>query len=391
MKEEVLKYAQRFPDAPGVYLFKDKEKVLYVGKAGSLRKRIKSYFSSRSKKVIKLLEESKKLEYIPTETVLEALILEANLIKRYWPIYNVRQKDDRSFVYIAIPDFKVKEFPFPILIRGKQIEKYPPSNFHLFGPYQSYSVAKKVLFLLRKIFPYCSSPNANRPCFYYQIGLCKGACIGKISATDYQRIIHNLLLFLRGEREKVVRNLEKESPEKLKVLQEIEDSSLITREELQEEITSAGLKIEGYDISHFAGRGRYGSMVVFQDNQPIKEEYRIFKIKESKAQDDVGALKEVIERRLKHKEWRYPDLFLIDGGKAQVEAVYNLLTQAGVSTPVLGIVKGKENRDEIIFKGVNREIKELLSASKPILQYVRDEAHRFALKFCRRSLQNLKK
>jgi len=376
---------KRLPKSPGVYIFKGVGgEVLYIGKAASLKDRVRSYFSSSSEKVRMLLEESKKIDFIKTDSVLEALVKEANLIKTHWPKFNVREKDDRSFVYIIIPSFKIDPFPSPLIIRKKEIQKYPLKDIKIFGPYQSWSVVKKFLYLIRRIFPYCDKPNQGKPCFYYQLGLCAGACIGKIKKEDYQKIIKNLILFLEGKKNKCLESLKKFNPEKLELFKQIEDSSLLTFQDLEKDSLTP-LKIEGYDISHFSGKAVYGSMVVFKNKLPLKEDYRIFKIKEAKPKDDIGAIKEVIRRRFNHKEWVFPDLILIDGGPAQVNAVKQILDELKISIPIIGIAKGKAG-DRLIIKGVNKKLRELISLSKPLFQQIRDEAHRFALKFSRKRL-----
>ena len=386
LKKDIGGEIKKLPKGPGVYIFQDKNnKPLYIGKASSLRDRVRSYFSSRSGKVLKLLSLSEKIKFIKTDSVLEALFEEANLIKKYQPIFNVREKDNRSFVYLIIPKFKIKDFPSPFIIRGRELGKYPSSDFYAFGPFRSWSILKRALFLLRKIFPYCNKPNSNKPCFYYQIGLCQGACLGKVSKKDYQQMIKNLVLFLKGKKKTVLKNLKKLYPEKIEILKNIEDSILVSKEEITEDFSlTKKLKIESYDISHFAGKDTYGSMAVFENNKPLKESYRIFKIKKARPGDDLSALVEVLQRRIKHKEWIYPNLFLIDGGRNQVNAVYEVVKKLKI--PVVGIAKGKEKKDKLILKGAGKNLKKIIFLSKPILQRARDEAHRFAIKFSRKSL-----
>lgn len=376
---------KKIPKSPGVYLFMSGKKILYIGKASSLRERVRSYFSSSSEKALRLLSLSKKIRFIKTDSVLEALFREAVLIKKYQPIFNVREKDNRSFVYLVIPRFKIKDFPSPFIIRGRELKRYPSSDFHIFGPFKSWSVLKKALFLLRKIFPFCEKPNSGKPCFYYQIGLCQGACLGRVSKKEYQAMLKNLILFLEGKKRTLLKNLKKLYPEKINLLKEIEDSALISREEIIEEFPLSGrLRIEGYDISHFAGKNTYGSMIVFENGKPLKSCYRIFKIKEAKPQDDLSALVEVIKRRIRHKEWALPNLFLIDGGKNQVNSVYQVVKDLKI--PVVGIAKGKEKKDRLFLRGASKNLKKLISLSKPVLQRARDEAHRFAVRFSRKSL-----
>jgi excinuclease ABC subunit C len=149
------------------------------------------------------------------------------------------------------------------------------------------------------------------------------------------------------------------------------------------------MRIEGYDISHFAGKGSYGSMVVFENNQPDKQEYRLFKIKKAKEKDDVGALKEVLSRRIEHNEWQYPDIILIDGGRGQVNAVHRVIKDKSLGIPVVGIAKGEGKKDQLIFKDISKDLRKIIKGNKRVFQQVRDEAHRFAKKFSKRKIEKI--
>jgi len=304
---------KKAPNSPGVYLFKNqKEEIIYVGRSVNLKKRLENYLHPKYFKTISLVKEAKSVSFKTTKNFLDAVILEANLIKKYEPKYNVREKDSRSFVYIVIPK---KPWTYPMLVRGKQLEKYSPkkTKAEIFGPFQSLGLTKNLLRLLRRIFPYSTCQlNASRSCFDYQIGLCPGKCIGIITEKEYQKNINNLILFLKGEKEKVKKNLKKTSPEKIKLLENIDDSILISHE--KEDFDFGEGRIEGYDISHFSGKETFGAMVVFEDGDFNKNEYRLFKIRSAKPNDDLSALEETLERRLNHKEWTYPNLILVDGG-----------------------------------------------------------------------------
>jgi excinuclease ABC subunit C len=378
---------KKLPNSPGVYFFKKGKKILYIGKAGSLKNRVRSYFTAKDSKTKELVNTATKIDFIKTDSVLEALIYEANLIQKYWPDFNILGKDNRSFTYIAIS--KTDKFPAPIIIRGKYLKKYPSNNFHIFGPYTSFRIVKTALNFLRKIFPYCQHPNLGRPCFHFQIGLCPGPCANKINQKDYKKITKNLILFLSGKKIQVIKNLKKSEPEKIEILKHIQDSSLISREKVGEDLSSKQFRIEGYDISHFAGKGSYGSMVVFENNQPKTDDYRLFKIKTAIKKDDVGALKEVLIRRLNHKEWNFPDIFLIDGGIGQVNAVFQILNQKHIHEPIVGLAKGKSKIDKMILKNVDKDSETLIKSLKNTFQQVRNEAHRFAIKFSRKKIQKV--
>lgn len=385
-KKDFKSFYQNLPETPGVYIMKDKSNnVLYVGKAANLKRRVSSYFlKPQDKRLEMLIQKIAKIDFIKTTNALNALILEADLIKKYRPPFNIKEKDDRSFLFIEITD---EEFPRVHLVRGK--EKKEGVRF---GPFVIAKDAKEALGLIRKIFPFSTHTpkeiNSGKPCFYYQIGLCPGTCVGKISQKEYKETIKNIKLLLEGKEKNLIKKLEKdmksyaqnlefEKAQKIKnqitALKHLEDV-LFIREEKEFVKEKTKKRIEGYDISNIGGDYAIGSLVVFEDENPKKEDYRIFKIKEIKGINDLGMIEEVIKRRLKHKEWPYPDLILVDGGENQVNVVKKVLEKENIRIPVLGIAKGpKRKRND--FYG---EIPEF--TSKEVLIKVRDEAHRFALK-----------
>lgn len=366
-------FLEKLPEKPGVYLFLDKEKkVLYVGRATSLKQRVKSYFQKfLEPRLEEMVENASFLKIIPTGNILESIILEANLIKKFWPKYNIRERDDRSFVYIVIPK---KDFSYPIIVRKKDLEKFTPLKAEIFGPYKSYSLIKTALRIIRRIFPYSTCKiNSGKPCFEYQIGLCPGACLGIISKEEYQKNIDNIILLLKGKKKKLIEKLKKENPDKIFALKHIEDAALIKEEPLKKDF----LRIEGYDISHFSGGETVGAMVSFKNGEPEKEFYRLFKIKFSKEKDDLSALEEILKRRFKHQEWPFPDLVIIDGGLPQVQRVQKVFEQMEIKIPFVGI--SKYQNDKLIFpKKTKASLKKMLESSKDLLLKVRDEAHRFA-------------
>lgn len=383
--------AKKLPLASGVYIFKSKSgEILYVGRATSLCRRVAQYFRSDvDGRIGEMVSMSTKIVHHKTDTVLDAIVLEANLIKKYWPKYNVKDRDDRSFAYIVIP--KVS-FSRPFIARGRELKKFPPSSANIFGPYSGFTIVKNALKIIRRVFPYGTCrPLSGKPCFEYQIGACPGACVGAISQEDYGKNIRNLVLFLKGEKRKLLRKLAKENPAAALALRHIQDVTLVTREEFEGSEgarRSAGYRLEGYDISHFAGKETYGSMVVFLDGRPEKSQYRLFKIKGAPANNDLEALKEMVDRRLKHAEWPRPDLILIDGGRPQVDYIYRLLRQREINIPMLGI--SKLHGDKLVFPpGVRAGVKSLAEAMREVLLKTRDEAHRFAIKAHRRSRERI--
>lgn len=381
----LLQQAKKLPLSPGVYLFKDRKGgVLYVGKAASLRRRVASYFAKKTdSRVAEMVASANKIDFIKTDSVLEALILEANLIKKYWPKYNVKDRDDRSFIYVAIS--KKDDFPKPIIIRGRELAGLPAGKALIFGPYQALYLVKTALKIIRRIFPYSTcKAGQGKPCFDYQIGLCPGACVNKISTADYQKNIDDLILFLKGEKKRLLQKLKKENPEKILALRHVQDVALIQKSDIENfklKIKNFS-RIEGYDVSHLTGKETYGSMVVFSGGQADKKEYRLFKIKEAPANDDLRALAEVVVRRFGHREWPWPELILIDGGRPQISYLSKILTDRRISIPLIGI--SKFGGDRLIFSAkIKQNQRALIESAKPVLLRVREEAHRFALKASR--------
>lgn len=394
MKDSQKKLYENFPDTPGVYLMRGAAgKLLYVGKAVNLKRRVSSYFTRpHDYRIQKLVSEIRNIEHRDTDTAIEALILEAELIKKHQPPYNIREKDDKSFLFIEITREKL---PRVLLVRGKDA----PQGTR-YGPFTSPGELREAMKIIRRIFPYSvheTDKLLSRPCFDYQIGLCPGTCIGAISRADYARNIRNVKLFLGGKKKTIVRNLEREMRaaskdeayeraerirRQLFALQHIRDVALIRESgfgkapQLEGNKTSAK-RIEGYDISNISGTSAVGSMVVFLNGEPDKASYRKFKIKTVAGSDDVGMIREVLARRFNHPEWPAPDLILVDGGLPQVNAGQETLMESGISIPLVGLAKGPERkRNDLTGK---------LPAGFDIatLIRVRDEAHRFAVRYHR--------
>ncbi|MDO8676829.1 MAG: GIY-YIG nuclease family protein [Candidatus Azambacteria bacterium] len=382
---DLITKSKSFPNNPGIYWFSKNGKKIYVGKAGSLKKRISSYFRSKDPRINIMVNEANDIFFKKTNSVLEAIILEANAIKKYWPKYNVKEKDDRSFVYLVVTK---EDFPRLFIARAREVEKYA-SQSEIFGPYQSYRILKIILNLARKIFPFSNCrPNQGKPCFDYQIGLCPGVCVGAVTKNEYKKIIKNLILFFKGEHKRLFKKLKKENPEKIFALRHIEDVALITANRV---LSLAPQRIEGYDISHFGGHDPVGAMVVFVNGFSDPSQYRLFKIKNTENKfDDLAMLAEILKRRLNHKEWPMPDIVLIDGGRNQVARTKKVLSELNIFVPIAGIAKtlGHSGRaysgDKLIFANVKPSVKKLLISSKIILQQVRNEAHRFAISFQRK-------
>ncbi|MEI6627259.1 MAG: GIY-YIG nuclease family protein [bacterium] len=364
-----------FPLEPGVYRFLDEHgEILYIGRATALRRRVSNYFRlDLDPRIAEMVSLARDVQYEIADSVLEAIILEANLIRKYWPKYNVKEKDDKSFSYVVIAD---GDYPKPMIVRGRDLNKFPVSKVKIFGPYQNSALLRKALQLIRRVFPYGTcKPNQGKPCFDYQIGLCPGSCVGKISVADYQQNIKHIEQLLSGERKRLLKDLAKSHPEQESALKHLQETTLLTADDIG--LTAKLNRIEGYDISHLSGQEVCGSMTVFIDGEPDNSQYRIFKISEANSGDDLRSLYEMLERRLAHQEWPYPDMFLIDGGKPQVDFVSGLFLKKQINIPLIGI--SKLAGDKLVFgKNVNAKIKKLAEELKKTLLYLRDEAHRFA-------------
>lgn len=397
--EEFKKKAKNIPDAPGVYFFLGKRKeILYIGKAASLRSRVRSYFAPdiaqvRSPLIAKTIADSKTIDWRKTDSVLEALILEANLIKLYKPKGNTDAKDDKSWNYVVITK---EDFPRVLLVRGKVLEaEYPvEKRSHMFGPFPHGSQLKEALRIIRKIFPYRDTcePEQGRACFNRQIGLCPGVCTGEISKSDYKKIIRRICLLFSGKKGELVKSLERDMRTAAKeesfeeasalrgqlwALKHIRDISLI-----KEEYRVPGMesnRIEAYDIAHLAGSAAVGVMTVVEGGIAEKNEYRKFRIRTAKAGDDAGALREVLSRRLGHDEWPMPKLIVVDGAAAQINAARKVLEGYGIGIPVVGVVKDEKHRPRRIEgeKGITPALeRDILLANA--------EAHRFAIQYHRK-------
>lgn len=417
----------KIPDSSGVYLFEKDTRVLYIGKATSLHDRVRSYFNkgiveSRGILIKKMLEEANFVDFIKTDSVLEALILEANLIKKFQPRYNTKEKDDKSFNYIVITQ---EDFPRVLIVRGGELQKkYLPSDIkYLFGAFPQESVLKDGLKIIRKMFPFrdeCTpydEVSDKKPCFNAQIGLCPGICSGKISKIKYRHTINYIKLFFEGKKKSLLKILEMEMKEYAKkkkferanaikktifALNHIQDVSLI-KDKFRKPISaespeipkdspreysprlqglSSGIRafrIEAYDIAHLQGSNTVGVMTVIENGWIKKSDYRKFNISDEVSGNDTASLEEVLRRRLKHDEWPNPHLIVVDGAEAQVNVANKVLDEYGYKIAIAGVVKDEHHKP----KGIIAEKEARIKYEKEIL-LANAEAHRFALSFHRK-------
>lgn len=402
------KLSTKLPDHPGVYIFRGpKREILYIGKATSLKTRVASYFrrdliATRGPILVGMVEAAKTVDFIETDSVLEALILEAHLIKKHQPPFNTKEKDNKSFNYVVITK---EEFPRVITMRGRELEMDASQIKYSFGPFPSGSVLKEALNIVRKIFPFRDKckPREGKPCFNAQIGLCSGVCAGTISKTEYAKNIRRIKLFFEGKKKTLISGLERdmktaakhlkfEEASRIKkmifALNHIHDVALLKENFLRASAagtphSSAGpFRIEAYDVAHISGTNTVGVMVVLEDNEPKKSEYRKFKIKAS-TNDDNASLKEMLIRRLTHHEWEMPKLIVVDGGLAQVHTAEKVLGERGIDIPVVGVVKDEHHKPKDFLVGKKSRITPALSIFDRAILLANNEAHRFAIGFHR--------
>ncbi len=395
------------PLTSGVYLFKNSDGgVIYVGKAVSLRRRVESYFraNSGSLKTDMLVDRIHDVEVVLTQSEAEALILEASLIKSHQPKYNIELKSGSGYYpYVQITKEK---FPLVAVVRLKTRDfKTGPSQ--LYGPYVNPPLVREALGIIRKIFPFRScDPFPDKTCLYHDIGLCAAPCVGKISQEEYARNIRHIKLILEGKKDDLYRNLQKDMEDfsrakdfeaAAKVRDQIRAIGALysgtqdvnyfkEAEQLQRALSlpQSPHRIECFDISNIMGNQAVGSMVSFFNGKPDKNNYRRFRIKTVSGIDDFKMIAEVVRRRytrLKKEGAAFPDLILIDGGKGQLGAAVEELKALGVDIPIASLAK----REEEIFVPQKRLPIVLAkdSLGLHLVQRVRDEAHRFALKYHR--------
>ena len=378
------------PTYPGVYIFRRGSTPLYVGKALNLKKRVSSYFTnakSLTPKVERMLVEATSLRIIRAASEIEALLKEAELIKKWRPRYNVLMRDDKSYFYVAItkeifPRIFVTHQPFKERIEsrekrlGKGGQRANPRSIlyslppHYIGPFTDGGALYTTLKLLRRIFPYCTCKETHkRPCLASQIGKCLGICCLRQDAFElkrigireqkklkirYRRNVKNIQEILNGKKSRLENTLtrlmksavRKEQYEKAAIFRDqifglegiFEHRSALRAPQecypwpmvesaLQKTLNIAGPihRIEGYDISNISGTEATGSMVVFSNGSANKKEYRKFRIKSVSGSNDVAMHQEVIRRRFNHPEWTLPDIIVIDGGKPQLNAVLKVI------------------------------------------------------------------
>jgi excinuclease ABC subunit C len=440
------------PDKPGVYFFMghpspsrkkigasplplgegwggDKagavKQILYIGKATNLRDRVRSYFAkdlivTRGPGILDMVTQSETVEFQETDSVLEAIILEASLIKKHQPKYNTKEKSDKSFYQVIITD---EPWPKVMMVRSRDLKvmeltgRISRLNFdgkikYSFGPFPSGTLLRESLKIIRKIFPFIdhSSAKKDQQEFYKQLGLLppspsrrgeiSGISGGEVGASqkNYLKTIQQIKLFFQGKKQKIINDLEKQMntsakelrfeeadsiKRKIFALQHINDISLIKDDEVDSS-REKQFRIEAFDIAHISGTSVVGVMTVVTNGLVDKSEYKKFKIRSTKGNDDYGNLRELLTRRLNHPEWGIPDLIVVDGGLGQYQIAEDVLKAPSLWRRGLGVV---EMGVISVIKDDRHKPKAFLGPESVIKKYKKEillansEAHRFAIQF----------
>jgi len=416
--------ASRIPQNPGVYFFRKDSNILYIGKAANLRARLRSYFNLKdvkrrrfppgrpTSKILALLNEAQSLSWEILNSETEALIREAELIKKYRPKYNVLMRDDKNYFYVGFTKEK-----FPKIFITHQTK----NNANYIGPFTEGVALKSVLNTLRRVFPYCTcKKNHARPCLNAKLCKCLGYCCTinyKLSTINYLKNIRSIKQILSGKNKSLLRALKKEM-QKLSRGQNYEEAAQIRnqiralekifehRDVIKQDLPSENAKalralesllkinnvnrIEAYDIANIHGKFAYGSTAVFENGALKKDSYRLFKIRTVNQSNDPAMIKEVLLRRLKHAEWPIPQVVLIDGGQAQLNTAFRVIRTKFREIRVMSLTKNSKHiGDHIFIAGRRKSISlSVLPASlKNLILRLDSEAHRFAILHYRKSHQ----
>jgi excinuclease ABC subunit C len=413
----------KIPKEPGVYFFYDKKgKLLYIGKAADLRSRVKSHFAQPDYRSNMFAGNTEKIGYIPLSSEVEALLTESQLIKKNQPKFNILFRDDKKYFYVGI----TRE-DWPVIFLTHQ----PKYKADFTGPFTDGASLKQTLKILRKIFPYRSCKSLpKRSCLWYDLNRCPAPCLiekekkvreklkdqTQKHQKEYKKNIKKLKEVLLGKRKMVLKDLKKEmqkfskeeefeeaakTRDKIEALEKVFSHKIILEKpELEEKKENEGKilkkalsiskiprRIEGYDVSNIKANKMVGSMIVFKLDPeskkylPDKKEYRLFRIKTVKKQNDIACLKEIVSRRFKHKEWKMPNLVYVDGGKAQFNVVNGIINKKrGKKIPVVSLAKKKQILYTNIFDPPI-SLDKLEKAAKMTILRLKDESHRFAISY----------
>ncbi|MBX4200693.1 GIY-YIG nuclease family protein [Candidatus Parcubacteria bacterium] len=406
------------PTSAGVYYFLEKGTPIYIGKAINIRERVKNHFLQPTYKDDIFIEKIDQINFTQTNSEIEALLLEASLIKKHQPKFNQVWRDDKNYFYVAISKGQK-----PVIYITHQ--KNTPKTIYI-GPFVEGTSLKKTLKFLRKVFPYYTSDkHPEKKCTWCHLGLCPGPKLFETPPSpeaseglrEYKKSIKKLQLVLEGKRKTALYSLKKEMEgfskqknfekalevrDKIYALENVmahgnvisgetpatrtssfnpwEKTEKIFRELLRSKEPIS--KIECYDISNIQGKQAVGSMVVFVNGKPDKSQYKKFRIKMENKPNDIAMLKEVLTRRLRHPEWGYPDAMLIDGGIAQLNVGINA-KNADAKTQNIKIISIAKGKQELLIEGQKEHIplKSLPQEIYNVIVHLDDEAHRFAISY----------
>jgi excinuclease ABC subunit C len=422
MNNKLKEKIRRSPRLPGVYWFSERYgSIIYVGKAKDLRARLLSYKLPQSNllpKTALMVSQAIDISYQVVPSELDAILLEAKMIRDKLPKYNSNARDDKHPLYIKITSEKFSK----VLTCRKEDD----NKSSYYGPFPSSGTVRAVLRLLRSIFPYCSQPKiGRRPCFYSHIGLCNpcpSVIVRKDDATrvaltkKYRSNIMAIKKILSGQSEVLIKTLTL-AMKKAATYSKFEEAAsfrdkiihvryinqkpylpqdLLSNPNLPQDKASKALEdlrlflvkyfpgllklrvIEAYDIANIQGKFSVGSQVTFTDGIPDRDNYRRYRVRVADKPNDVLMLSEVLSRRLRHTQWAHPDLMIVDGGKPQLSSALNVISDQKFVIPVIGIAKREE--DIVIPTSNSFQLLRLPKESPALhlVQQVRDEAHRFA-------------
>ncbi len=432
----------KLPTTSGVYCFYQDKRPIYIGKAINIKDRVKNHFKQPTYKDDFFTGVTDRIGFLETGSEIEALILEAQLIKKYQPKFNSVWRDDKNYFYVAVGNWRgttrknAEKLPYVFITHQIHKSKIINHTSKTIGPFVEGTALKKTLKYLRRVFPfYTAAKHPATKCTWCHLGLCPGprlfeeARLASPSGEaanllkDYKKNIKKLMLILQGKRKTVLYALKKEMAElskhnkfeeaatvrdKMQALEQvmahthvIENSKLQytnhklrnlpnekwrATEKLLQEILQMQFpisKIECYDISNIQGIQAVGSMVVFVNGAPDKSQYKKFRIRMENKPNDIAMLKEVLGRRLAHPEWGYPQVMLIDGGIAQLNVGIKSKTPfpEAKNIKIISIAKG---RQELFIEGQEKNpipLKNLPQEIYNLIVHLDDEAHRFAISY----------
>lgn len=428
MNDKLKDKLKSLPSSPGVYFHKSKSgEIIYVGKAAVLKNRVRQYFQSSrdfDNKTLALVREIVDTDWIETESEIDALFLESEMVKRYMPRYNVLLRDDKSQTYVRI-DMQ-NDWPTVGFTRGPLDD-----GASYYGPFFNSYALKKALRYLRRVFPYyIKTPNPNNRDLDTHIGLSPDP---ESTSNEYKKSLRKLVQYIEGGRVKIAKEIEKEMlaaakeqnfehatrlRNRLYNIRELQRRIMFGEKEFLDiskdraladlrdllSLDSSLKRLECYDVSHMSGRDVVASMVVFTNGVSDRAEYRKFKTRQEK-NDDFFNMQETITRRLSErniKSWGTPELMVIDGGKGQLDAAIKARNSKGLTMPIIGLAKKQEQivvhfqqsnvvvNNDVLLKldGYKTASKEFVLINLPhsthvikLLQRIRDESHRFAVSY----------